>query len=147
MLQKYRSKLFLVQENFEHNTWCHWDWHVTVVAHFVLSDFLGNCIPLHHPRNWNHRKGMERIQKFIIPHFGSCSPDTEFPHQGKPSPFTSLAPFQCAPCPRKWSQQYSWLKMTLLPHCKCFCPTSLPSSSFKRNFVTNTFSKSTFWFF
>lgn len=101
MLRKYCSKLFLVQENFEHNTRCHREWHITVVAHFVLSSLLGNCLSLHHPRNWNHRKGTERIEKCIIPHFGSRSRDTEFHHQGKPSPFTTLAPFQCAPCPAK----------------------------------------------
>lgn len=97
MLQKYCSKLFLVQENFEHNTRYHWEWHVTVVAHFVLSSLLGSCLSLHHPRNWNHGKGTERIEKHIIPHSGSCSP--EFPHL--PSPLTTLAPFQCAPYLRK----------------------------------------------
>lgn len=93
MLWKHRSKLFLVQENFEHNTWYCWEWHVTVVAHFVLSNLLGNCLSLHHPRNWNHGKGMERVEKWLSHTLKSCPPDIEFLPQGKPSPFTTLAPF------------------------------------------------------
>lgn len=148
MLWKYLSKLFLVQENFEHNTWCHWEWHITVVAHSVLSNLLGNCLPLHHPRNWNHRKGTGRTEKCITPRFGSCSPDNESHHQGKPSSVTTLAPLRLLLV--QWSdsnERYRWLKMTLLFHCKCFCPTSLPSHSFKSNFVKSMFCKCTFCFF
>lgn len=93
MLWKHCSKLFLVQENFEHNTWYCWEWQVTVVAHFVLSSLLGNCLSLHHPRNWNHREGMERAEKWLSHSLKSCPPDTEFLPQGKPSPFTTLALF------------------------------------------------------
>lgn len=147
MLRKYLSKLFLVQENFEHNTRCHWEWHITVVAHSVLSSLLGNRLPLHHPRNWNHRKGTRRTEKCIIPRSGSCSPDYEFHHHGKPSSVTTLAPFWLLLV--QWSdssERYRWLKMTLLFHCKCFCPTSFPSRSFKSNFVKSMFCKSAFCF-
>lgn len=82
MLWKHRSKLFLVQENFEHNTWYCWEWQVTVVAHFVLSNLLGNCLSLHHSRNWNHREGMERVEKKVITPWFEIWPSRHcFPHK------------------------------------------------------------------
>jgi len=147
MLPKYVSKLFLVQENLEHNTRRHGEWHVTVVAHLVLSNLLGNRLPVHDPRNRNHGKGTGRTEKSVLPRFGSCSPHTELHPHGQPSPLTAPAPLPRARWPAMWWPRCRWVKTTLLFHRQCFCPTSLPLHSTKSKFVTNMFCKSRVCFF
>lgn len=101
MLWKYCSQLFLVQENSEHNTRRHRQWHITVVADFVLSSLLGNCVSLHHSRDWNHRKGRRRTQRSKQLRVLSCALDAIFQSSSLSLPCTTWVPFQHAPCPAK----------------------------------------------